>query len=143
MGVLDIFKKFKKHSDTHSERFKARQREKDSSKRVEDSDPGAEKKTVAILSESKTAAEVLVSPHITEKSAKLSDDSVYVFKVRASATKPQIKKAVSELYNVKVISVSIINQKPKTRLFRRVKGRKPGYKKAQVMLAKGGKIEFI
>ncbi len=143
MGVLDIFKKFKRGTDARSERFKTRQRAKETVIKEGDENVHAERKDRVAFAESKTAAEVLVSPHVTEKSAKLSDGSVYVFKVRAGATKPQIKKAVSELYNVKAVSASIINQKPKTRFFRRVKGRKPGYKKAQVMLAKGEKIEFI
>lgn len=142
MGVFNFFKKFRKKSEGRSERFQVKQREKDVLKKQagEESTPVQSK---ASLYESQIAAGVLISPHVTEKSARLSDGSVYIFKVKNGATKPQIKKAVSELYRVNVKTVNTLNQKPKTRYFRRVKGQKSGYKIAQVALARGQKIEFV
>lgn len=141
MAFFNFLKKFKKKGEARSERFRDTQREKDVlKKQTEDSGTNISKEA---RYESKTAADVLISPHITEKSAQLSDNSVYVFKVKNGTTKPQIKKAVSELYRVNVKTVNTLNQKPKTRYFRRVKGQKSGYKIAQVALARGQKIEFV
>ena len=143
MAFFNFFKKSKKSGEAHSERFKTREREKEAVKKSIDAEDGLGKKAVKKLYESKTAASVLISPHITEKSTGLAENSVYVFKVRSDSTKLQVKKAVAELYRVNVGSVNMVNQKPKVRIFRRVEGRKPGYKKAMVALASGQKIEFV
>ena len=48
---------------------------------------------------------------------------VYVFMVRIDATKPEIKKAIQELYKVDVVAVNIVNRPAKTQAFRpRLKG---------------------
>ena len=143
MAFFNFFKKSKKSGEAHSERFKAKQREKEAVKKNGDTEEGSDVKAVKKLYESESAADILVSPHVTEKSTTLSGGSVYVFKVKSDSTKPQIKKAVGELYHVNVTSVNTVNQKSKVRIFRRVKGHKPGYKKAIVALASGQKIEFI
>ena len=86
---------------------------------------------------------ILKEPHISEKSTQLSDRRKYTFKVYKQANKNEIKKAIGNLYKVKVEGVSIINIKPKKRVLRGTEGRKSGYKKAIVTLAKGEKIEIL
>src|ERR1044072_6029390 len=55
--------------------------------------------------------DVIVAPHITEKSTLLSEHNAVVFKVAGSASKPQIKAAVEALFNVSVTGVNTMNVK--------------------------------
>lgn len=85
--------------------------------------------------------DVIVAPHITEKSTLLSENNAVVFKVSHDATKPQIKAAVEALFDVKVIGVNTLVQKGKTK---RWKGRpytRTDIKKAVVRLAEGQSID--
>ena len=86
--------------------------------------------------------DVIVAPHITEKSTLLSEHNAVVFKVSDAATKPQIKAAVEAIYGKKVLSVNTLNQKGKTK---RWKGRpytRTDVKKAIVTLAEGQSIDI-
>ena len=86
--------------------------------------------------------DVIVAPHITEKSTMLSEQNAVVFKVAGSASKPQIKAAVEALFNVSVIGVNTMNAKGKTK---RWKGRpytRSDVKKAVVTLADGQSIDI-
>ena len=85
--------------------------------------------------------DVILSPHITEKSTLLSEHNAVVFKVAREATKPQIKAAVEALFGVDVTGVNTITQKGKTK---RWKGRpymRSDVKKAIVTLAEGQSID--
>ena len=85
--------------------------------------------------------DVVLAPHITEKSTLLSEQNAVVFKVAQDATKPQIKAAVEALFNVNVTGVNTIVQKGKTK---RWKGRpytRSDVKKAIVTLAEGQSID--
>ena len=85
--------------------------------------------------------DVVLAPHITEKSTLLSEQNAVVFKVAGDATKPQIKAAVEALFSVKVTGVNTLNQKGKTK---RWKGRpytRSDMKKAIVTLAEGQSID--
>lgn len=85
--------------------------------------------------------DVIVAPHITEKSTLLSEHNAVVFKVTQDATKPQIKAAIEALFDVKVIGVNTLVQKGKTK---RWKGRpytRSDIKKAVVTLAEGQSID--
>lgn len=85
--------------------------------------------------------DVIVAPHITEKSTLASEHNAVVFKVSNDATKPQIKAAVEALFGVKVKSVNTLTQKGKTK---RWKGRpytRTDVKKAVVTLAEGQTID--
>ena len=85
--------------------------------------------------------DVILSPHITEKSTLLSEHNSVVFKVAPQATKPQIKAAVEALFGVDVTGVNTITQKGKTK---RWKGRpymRSDVKKAVVTLAEGQSID--
>ncbi|HEX4693060.1 50S ribosomal protein L23, partial [Sphingomonas sp.] len=59
--------------------------------------------------------DVIVAPHITEKSTMMSEQNAVVFKVARDATKPEIKAAVEALFNVSVTNVNTIVQKGKTK----------------------------
>ena len=63
----------------------------------------------------KTAADIIVRPLITEKSMDSVGSKCYSFEVVKSATKPEIAKAVEEMFGVKVASVNtlIVKKKPK------------------------------
>ena len=85
--------------------------------------------------------DVVLAPHITEKSTLLSEHNAVVFKVSQDATKPQIKAAVEALFGVDVTGVNTIVQKGKTK---RWKGRpytRSDMKKAIVTLAEGQSID--
>ena len=86
--------------------------------------------------------DVIVAPHITEKSTMLSEHNAVVFKVAGGASKPQIKAAVEALFNVSVTGVNTMNVKGKTK---RWKGRpytRSNVKKAVVTLADGQTIDI-
>lgn len=84
---------------------------------------------------------VLVKPLITEKVSDMAVLGKYVFKVKEGANKIMVKKAIGDLYNVKVADVKIINTKGKRVRYGRQWGRRAGFKKAIVTLAPGEKIE--
>lgn len=88
--------------------------------------------------------QVLLAPHISEKSALLADKAdQYVFKVAPTATKPEIKAAVEALFDVKVQSVNVINIKGKQKFFRGRSGRRSGIRKAIIRLMPGQEIDVI
>ena len=84
---------------------------------------------------------VLVQPRISEKSGHLAAVGKYVFNVKKSANKVEIKKAVERAYKVTVVKVNIINTEGKTKNSGRHSGRTSDFKKAVVSLKKGDKIE--
>ena len=92
--------------------------------------------------------DILKSPVVTEKSVILKEDStdedsgrvqgqVLTFKVDKKATKPQIKSAIEEIFNVKVAAVRTLQYDGKVKKRGRIEGRKAAWKKAYVTLRKG------
>jgi large subunit ribosomal protein L23 len=88
-----------------------------------------------------TAYDVILSPVITEKSTMVSEFNQVVFKVAPTATKPQIKSAVEQLFNVKVKSVNTLVRKGKLKTFRGVRALQSDVKKAVVTLEPGHSID--
>ena len=92
--------------------------------------------------------EVLRHGIVTEKSVKLQEQNQYTFKVALEANKIDIRRAVEELFNVKVVSVNTMRMPGKTKMFRR-KGvaprPQPGreWKKAIVTLRPGYTIDAL
>jgi len=87
---------------------------------------------------------IILSPVITEKSMYLKEKyNQVVFWVDPSANKIEIKKAVEDLFNVKVLDVQTIRLKGKPKGSYRFKGRTSIRKKAIVKLAPGQTIEFF
>jgi len=86
---------------------------------------------------------VVLAPVVSEKSTMVADKNrQYVFRVAASATKPQIKAAVELMFKAKVDSVQVANVKGKEKRFGRFMGRRRNWKKAYVCLAMGQEINF-
>jgi large subunit ribosomal protein L23 len=81
--------------------------------------------------------DVIVAPHITEKSTLLSENNAVVFKVAGDASKPQIKEAVDALFNTKVKSVNTIVVKGKTKRWKGKPYKRSDVKKAIVTLVEG------
>ena len=82
-------------------------------------------------------------PHITEKSANLAEAGVYVFRVAALSTRRMVKRAVEELYRVRVRRVNTVSMPSRALRFGRDPGTRPGFRKAIITLVKGDKIEFV
>ena len=85
--------------------------------------------------------DVVLAPHITEKSTLLSEQNAVVFKVAKDATKPQIKAAVEALFNVTVLGVNTIVQKGKTKRWKGAPYQRSDMKKAIVTLGDGQSID--
>jgi len=88
------------------------------------------------------AYDVIVSPSITEKSTLVSEHNQVVFNVRRDATKPDIKAAVEQLFNVKVKAVNTLNRKGKVKRFKGIIGKRSNVKKAIVTLEDGQRIDI-
>ena len=85
--------------------------------------------------------DVVLSPHITEKSTMLSEHNAVVFKVAGDATKPEIKAAVEALFSVTVTGVNTIVAKGKTKRWKGKPYTRSDMKKAIVTLADGQQID--
>jgi len=83
-------------------------------------------------------------PIITEKASKMKEsDNKYVFEVERSCNKIEIKKAVEDLFKVKVKSVHTYITHGKVRTRGRYSGRRSDWKRAIVELKEGDTIEFF
>ncbi len=88
--------------------------------------------------------QILERPLVTEKATVLQDiRNQYFFKVHSKANKPEIRKAVEQLFDVKVKKVHVMNMPGKMRRILGRPGRSPGWKKAIVTLHKGQSIEAV
>ncbi len=90
----------------------------------------------------RTAYDTILGPVITEKATMASEHNQVVFRVPLDATKPNIKRAVEELFSVKVKAVNTLRQKGKTKRFRGRPGKRPDVKKAIVTLEEGHSIDI-
>ena len=86
--------------------------------------------------------DVIVAPHITEKSTMLSEQNAVVFKVAKDASKPEIKAAVEALFNVKVTGVNTMITKGKSKKWKGRPYTRSDSKKAIVTLAEGNSIDI-
>ncbi len=92
----------------------------------------------------KAVQDIIIKPIITEASMDMMADKKYVFKVLKSATKPEIAKAVEEMFKVDVASVNTINMKKKPKRLGVHAGYTSNWKKAIVTLKADSKtIEFF
>ncbi len=86
---------------------------------------------------------VLIAPHVTEKTSRaMQNHNQYTFRVRRTATKVDIKKAVELMFDVKVSGVQVVNEPGKQRRFGKTIGRTQDWKKAYVSLAEGQAIDY-
>ncbi len=93
----------------------------------------------------KDAYQIILQPLITEKSTILREDNKYAFVVNRKATKPQIRRAVEELFDIQgdILKVRTmhVRGKPKGKMLRYQRGRKPHWKKAIITLREGATIQ--
>lgn len=95
------------------------------------------------ISEIPTLADIIRRPLVTEKATLLLENNQYTFEVSPKATKLQIKAAIEELFEVKVVSVNTSNPPRKQRRVGRFVGHRPHYKRAVVTLAAGDSITLF
>ena len=86
--------------------------------------------------------DVVLGPHITEKSTMAAEQNAVVFKVANTASKPEIKAAVEALFGVSVTGVNTIVQKGKTKRWKGKPYQRSDFKKAIVTLAEGNSIDI-
>ncbi len=88
-------------------------------------------------------AGILEAPIISEKSTNAAEkNNQFVFKVKKSATKKQVKSAVELMFEVEVESVHVLNVKGKIKRAGKTMGKRSDWKKAYVKLKPGHDIEF-
>ena len=88
--------------------------------------------------------QVILRPIVTEKGFFNSNQrNTYTFEVNKLASKEQIKKAVEELFEVKVVSVTTQNRQGKLRRTRRSVGRTKSWKNAMVTLDPESRIDIF
>lgn len=86
--------------------------------------------------------DVLVKPVLSEKTTSLAVSNQYGFVVHPDATKPDIKKAVENIFNVKVSAVNTLVRKGKSKRFRGRLGVRSDEKRAYVRLLDGQSISY-
>ena len=90
------------------------------------------------------AHDIIIKPIISEQSMDQIADKKYTFEVKKSANKIEIKKAVEEIFGVKVLSVNTLNMIGKMKRMGQHEGRRASWKKAIVKLTADSKtIEFF
>jgi len=88
-------------------------------------------------------ANIIVSPRISEKATTKADlENQHVFSVLKDATKPEVKKAVELMFDVKVKSVRLMNVQGKLTRIGRTFGKRKDWKKAYVRLQEGFDINY-
>ena len=87
--------------------------------------------------------QVLIAPVVSEKSYGQIAQNRYTFKVHQDAHKTQVRQAVEELFDVKVLNVAIIKVQAKPKRRGQFRGIRPGWKKAVVQLKQGDSIEIF
>ena len=85
--------------------------------------------------------DIVLAPHITEKSTMLSENNAVVFRVAPRASKPEIKAAIEALFNVKVTNVNTIVTKGKSKRWKGKPYQRSDMKKAIITLAEGDSID--
>ncbi|MDK0957177.1 50S ribosomal protein L23 [Clostridium perfringens] len=90
-----------------------------------------------------TSHDIIRKPVITEKSMAAMAENKYTFIVHMAANKVQIKRAVEEVFNVKVADVKTMRLEGKTKRVGVHIGKRADFKKAVITLAEGSSIEFF
>jgi len=93
----------------------------------------------------KHARDILIRPVVSEKSYAAFDANVYTFVVAPDANKIEIKRAVEEIFGVRVTNVNTLTRHGKRKRNRRTGGwgTRPSIKRAVVSLAEGDRIEIF
>ncbi len=91
----------------------------------------------------KSPRDVVIRPIVSEKSYAGLDRNAYTFLVSPEANKTEIKEAVQQIWNVRVLAVNTITRKGKVKRSRLGTGKRPDQKRAVVTLAAGDTIEIF
>ncbi|MDK2823778.1 MAG: large subunit ribosomal protein [Clostridia bacterium] len=91
----------------------------------------------------KNPRDIIIKPVVSEKSVANMEHNKYTFKVDLKANKIDIKKAIEEIFKVKVLDVKTMIVKGKMKRMGRYEGKRPDWKKAIVTLKEGDKIEIF
>ena len=86
---------------------------------------------------------LIKNPIITEKATQLSAMRKYVFLVADGATKPEIKKALENIYKINVTNIQVVNTRPKPKRMGARESLRAGYRKAIVTLKEGQKLDVL
>ena len=87
---------------------------------------------------------ILIEPHVSEKTTLLNQEKGQIaFKVRSDSNKKQIKRAVEEMFNVKVSSVKTVSVKGKKKRMGMRSGKTYDWKKAYIKLEEGQNLDFM
>ncbi|MBR3840301.1 MAG: 50S ribosomal protein L23 [Erysipelotrichales bacterium] len=90
------------------------------------------------------ARDIIIRPIITEKSMKIMDaENKITFEVAKGANKTEIRQAIEEIFNVKVVKVNVMNCLPKTKRMGRYVGKTNAVRKAIVTIAEGQEIKLF
>ncbi|HKN89889.1 MAG TPA: 50S ribosomal protein L23 [Acidimicrobiia bacterium] len=94
---------------------------------------------------SKDPRDIILKPVVSEKSYALLDRNVYTFVVAPTANKIEIRQAVEEIFNVKVLNVTTMNRQGKRKRNRRTNtiGQRPTTKRAVVAVAADDRIDIF
>ncbi|NJK34935.1 MAG: 50S ribosomal protein L23 [Oscillatoriales cyanobacterium SM2_2_1] len=87
--------------------------------------------------------DILIRPLLNEKAMRLLEQNKYTFEVLPTATKPEVRAAVEQLFDVKVTKVNTHHLPAVSRRVGRFVGMRSRYKRAIVTLAPGSKIELF
>jgi large subunit ribosomal protein L23 len=85
--------------------------------------------------------DIIVAPVVSEKSYSVLDQNWYTFLVRPDANKTQIKIAIQQIFNVRVLTVNTANREGKRKRTKTGFGQRKATKRAMVKLADGDRIE--
>jgi large subunit ribosomal protein L23 len=91
----------------------------------------------------KTPRDVIIRPVVSEKSYGGLESNVYTFLVDPRSNKTEIKEAIQQIWNVRVISVNTLNRQGKVKRRRFTQGKRADQKRAIVKLAEGDSIEIF
>lgn len=91
----------------------------------------------------RTFPDLVRRPIVTEKATMLLENNQYTFEVDPRATKPEIKAAIEDLFEVQVLGVNTQNPPRKKRRIGRFLGHRAQYKRAIVTLAPGNSITLF
>jgi large subunit ribosomal protein L23 len=91
----------------------------------------------------KSPSDVILRPVVSEKSYAGLEQNRYTFVVSPDANKTEIREAVQSIWSVRVLKVSTLNRRGKSKRFRFTQGRRPDERRAVVTLAPGDSIEIF
>ena len=91
----------------------------------------------------KSPRDIIIRPIVSEKSYAGLERNTYTFLVAPDANKTEIKEAIQQIWNVRVLNVNTMNRKGKVKRTRIATGKRPDQKRAVVTLRPGDAIEIF